>query len=64
MNTNRELDYRLYLQREEEFIRTDVRKEFSRYEVIIRGDVEQVKKNYAEVRADFFAGKGVLSKNP
>ncbi|MBO6162233.1 MAG: helix-turn-helix transcriptional regulator [Eubacterium sp.] len=64
MNTNRELDYRLYLQREEEFIRTDVRKEFSRYEVIIRGDVEQVKKNYEEVRPDFFAGKGVLSKNP
>ena len=26
--------------------------------------MEQVKKNYAEVRKDFFAGKGVLSKNP
>ena len=64
MNTNRELDYRLYLQRDEEFVRTDVRKEFSRYETIVSGNVEQVKKNYAEVRKDFFAGKGVLSKNP
>ena len=64
MNTNRELDYRLYLQRDEEFVRTDVRREFSRYEAIVSGDVEQVKKNYAEVRKDFFAGKGVLSQNP
>ncbi len=64
MNTNKELDYRLYLQRDEEFVRTDVRKEFSRYQDIVDGRVEQVKKNYAEVRVDFFAGKGVLSKNP
>ena len=64
MNTNRELDYRLYLQRDEEFVRTDVRREFSRYEAIVSGNVEQVKKNYAEVRKDFFAGKGVLSQNP
>ena len=55
MNTNRELDYRLYLQRDEEFVRTDVRKEFSRYEVIMAGDTETVKKNYDEVRKDFFA---------
>ena len=64
MNTNRELDYRLYLQRDEEFVRTDVRKEFSRYEMIVAGETEMVKKNYSEVRKDFFAGKGVLSHNP
>jgi len=64
MNTNKELDYRLYLQRDEEFVRTDVRKEFSRYEAIVSGDVAQVKKNFEEVRKDFFAGKGVLSQNP
>ena len=64
MNTSKELDYRLYLQRDEEFVRTDVRQEFSRYTDIVEGRVEKVKKNYAEVRGDFFAGKGVLSRNP
>ncbi|MBR0145515.1 MAG: helix-turn-helix transcriptional regulator [Eubacterium sp.] len=64
MNTNRELDYRLYIQRDEEFVRTDVRQEFSRYETIVSGDVEKAKRNYAEVRGNFFEGKGVLSQNP
>ena len=64
MNTSKELDYRLYLQRDEGFVRTDVRKEFSRYTDIVNGRVDTVRKNYEEVRKDFFAGKGVLSKNP
>ncbi len=64
MNTNKELNYRLYVQRDEEFVRTDVRKEFSRYEDIVNGRVEKVKSNYEEVRRNFFEGKGVLSQNP
>ena len=64
MNTREELNYRLYVQRDEEFVRTDVRKEFSRYEDIVNGRVEKVKENYAMARKDFFAGKGVLSPNP
>ena len=64
MNTREELNYRLYVQRDEEFVRTDVRKEFSRYEDIVNGSVEKVKENYAMARKDFFAGKGVLSPNP
>ena len=63
MNTASELNYGLYLQRDEGFVRTDVRKEFSRYSDIVNGRVEKVKENYAMVRKDFFAGKGVLSKN-
>ncbi len=64
MDTNKELLYRLYIQREEAFVRTDIKKEFSRYEDIMNGDVEKVKENFKEIRKDFFKGKGTLSKDP
>ena len=64
MDTGKELIYRLYIQREEEFVRTDIKKEFSRYNDIKNGDVEKVKENFAELRKDFFKGKGLLSKDP
>ena len=64
MNTASELNYRLYLQRDEGFVRTDVRQEFSRYSDIVNGKVEKVKRTFEVVRKDFFVGKGVLSKNP
>ena len=64
MDTNKELIYRLYLQRNEEFVRLDIKKEFSRYNDIMSGNVEQVKKNYAKIKDNFFEGKGVLSKDP
>lgn len=64
MDSNKELIYRLYLQRNEEFVRSDIKREFSRYDDIRDGDVEKVKKNYANIKDNFFEGKGVLSKDP
>ncbi len=64
MNTNKELNYRMYLQREEEFIRTDLKSEFSRYDDIKNGDVKKVKENFDEIKKNYYKGKGVLSDNP
>ncbi|MBQ6231501.1 MAG: helix-turn-helix transcriptional regulator [Eubacterium sp.] len=64
MDTGKELIYRLYIQREEAFVRTDIRSEFSRYDDIRNGNVEKVKENFKEIKKDFFKGKGTLSKNP
>ena len=64
MNTNKELNYRMYLQREEEFIRTDIKSEFSRYDDIKNGNVKKVKENFKEIKANYYEGKGVLSDNP
>ena len=54
MDTGKELNYLLYLQREEEFERTDTKKEFSRYDDIKNGDIEKVQENFNELRKDFF----------
>ncbi|MCR4686480.1 MAG: AraC family transcriptional regulator [Lachnospiraceae bacterium] len=64
MNTNKELNYRLYLQRSDNFVRTDIKKEYSRYDYIKNGDVERVKSEFVEIKKDFYKGKGVLSDNP
>ena len=64
MDTGKELIYSLYIQREEEFVRTDIKKEYERYNDIKNGDIEKVKENFAELRKDFFKGKGLLSKDP
>ncbi len=64
MDTGKELNYHLYIQREEEFERTDTKKEFARYDDIKNGDIEKVQENFNELRKDFFKGKGLLSKDP
>lgn len=64
MDTGKELNYHLYLQREEEFVRTDTKMEFARYDDIKNGDVKKVQENFNELRKDFFKGKGLLSKDP
>ena len=64
MNTNKDLNYRLYVQRESGFVRTAFQSEFERYMVIRSGDVDGVKKNFALIRKDFLKGKGELSDNP
>lgn len=64
MNTNRDLNYRLYLQREEGFKRVPFNREFEKYRVISSGDVEQVKENFVEIKKNYFKGKGVLSDDP
>lgn len=61
MRTDRDLNYRLFIQREEEFVRMDIHREYSFYAAIRDGDVKRVKKNFAEAKKDFYKGKGVLS---
>ncbi len=63
-STNRDLNYRLYTQKESGFIRTAFQSEFERYAVVSTGDVQGVKRNLAQIRKNFFEGKGELSDNP
>ena len=63
LNTNRDLNYRLYIQKESDFTRTDFHSEFEKYYAIRSGNVAQVKENYAKARLDFYKGKGQLSDN-
>lgn len=63
MNTNKDLNYKLYLHREEGFTRTPINAEYGRYSDISLGDVEKVKTNFQEIKAHYFEGKGVLSDN-
>lgn len=64
MNTNRDLNYRLYMQKLDGFTRTSFRSEFDHYMVIRAGDVERVRRNFKEFRKDFWSGKGQLSDDP
>ena len=64
MDTNKELNYRLFIQIEEGFERTEIRSEFSRYDDIKNGDVEKVRANFAYIRAHYYEGKGQLSDDP
>lgn len=64
MNTNRDLNYRLYVQKLNGFTRTAFSSEFEKYMVIQAGDVERVKANFAVIRKNFFSGKGQLSDDP
>lgn len=64
MNTNRDLNYRLYIHREQEFRRTDIKSEFERYNTIKYGDVNQVIENFKEIKKNFYKGKGKLSDDP
>ena len=64
INTNRDLNYRLYVQKSSGFTRTPFSNEFSRYADIRSGDVEQVRRNLVEIKSNFDAGKGRLSDDP
>ncbi len=64
MNTNRDLNYQLYMQKQNGFSRTDYYREYEQYTTIQAGDVEQVKQNFEAIRARFMEGKGQLSENP
>jgi hypothetical protein len=54
MDTNKELNYRLFIQLEEDFKRTAISSEFSRYDDIKNGDVEKVKANFVEIRRHYY----------
>lgn len=64
MKTDKELNYRLYTQREEAFIRSNIKSEFSRYNDIKYGNVENVKNNISYIKEHFYDGKGTLSNDP
>lgn len=64
MNSNRDLNYRLYLQREHDFKRTDFSSEFEMYSLIRDGETDKVRERFKKVRKDFQNGKGELSDNP
>lgn len=64
MNTRKELNYKLYIQKENDFIRTSIQQEFARYKDVQNGDVDKVRENFLTIRKDYYNGKGTLSKNP
>lgn len=67
MDTNSTLNYRLYVQRQDEFIRADYHAEFRQYNKIKNGDVEGVRERFKIARKNFLNGKdgrGTLSENP
>ncbi len=67
LHTDKKLDYRLFLQREEKFVRADYFAEFRQYNRIRNGDVEAVKERFEKVRPHYLNGKdgrGVLSSDP
>lgn len=64
MNTNRDLNYRLYIQNEEKFRRTSFDREMSFYHLVSSGNTEAVKDYFEKnIRNKFAEGKGVLSDN-
>lgn len=64
MNTDRDLNYRLYVQKTDGFTRPSFRSELEKYIVIQSGDVESARRNFRNVRKNFLEGKGLLSDNP
>lgn len=64
MNSNRDLNYRLYLQREHDFKRTDFSSEFEMYSLICDGEADKVRERFKKISKDFQNGKGELSDNP
>lgn len=64
MDTNGTLNYKLYLQRQEEFVRADYRAEFKQYNRIRYGDVEGVRERFKIARKKFEEGRGSLSDDP
>ena len=64
MDTNKELNYRLHLHREEDFLRTDIQSEFSRYDDIKNGNYKKVQENLDYIKKNYYVGKGALADDP
>lgn len=67
MDTSKILDYRMYIQREEEFVRADYSAEVGQYSRIRNGDVEGVRNRFKVARLTFLNGndgRGILSEDP
>ena len=64
MNTNRDLNYRLFVQKETGFIRTAFHSEFGRYNDIVEGNINAIQEHFKRPRSEFYNGKGQLSDDP
>lgn len=64
MNTNRDLNYRLFVQKETGFTRTTFHDEIGRYHDVIEGNVNALKEGFKRPRESFYEGKGQLSDDP
>lgn len=64
MKTDKDLNYRLYIQRTYGFTRSPFERELGLYKMIQSGDTEGVIRHYKSLKKDFFDGKGVLSDDP
>ncbi|MBR0145467.1 MAG: helix-turn-helix domain-containing protein [Eubacterium sp.] len=64
MDTDSILNYRLFIQRQEEFIRDDLNAEFRQYNRIKSGDVEGARDRFKIARQRFQEGRGTLSSSP
>ncbi|HRR76438.1 MAG TPA: AraC family transcriptional regulator [Ruminococcus sp.] len=64
MNTGKELNYRLYVQKMSGFTRTPFSNEMARYIDIQQRNVEEVRARFENARINFSDGKGQLSDDP
>ncbi|MCR4794820.1 MAG: AraC family transcriptional regulator [Ruminococcus sp.] len=64
MKTDRDLNYRLYIQKNDGFMRSPFERELSAYRMVQAGDIEGIKKRFEIIRRNFFEGKGTLSNDP
>ena len=64
MNINRDLNYRLFVQKETGFARPAFHDEMGRYNYVVEGNVGELKKLFERPRSDFNKGKGQLSDDP
>jgi YesN/AraC family two-component response regulator len=64
MNTNKELNYHLYVQKENDFSRLPYQNELSYYRDVQSGDIDKIKKNFALIKNNFMDGRGTLSDDP
>lgn len=61
MNTEAELNYKLFIHRENNFERLPYTTEMGLYTAVAEGDIEKIKENFKRQRFNFMEGKGVLS---
>ena len=64
MNTNQDLNYRLFVQKETGFARPAFHDEMSYYNHIKEGNVKALEKRFSDPLDDFYKGKGQLSDDP
>ena len=64
MNTNRDLNYRLFVQKETGFARPAFHDEMSYYNYIKEGNVKALEARFSDPLDDFYKGKGQLSDDP